>query len=244
MAGHNKWSKVKHIKAKTDAVKGKAFSKMAREIMVAAKQGGADPDMNATLRLAIQKAKQVNMPRDNIERAIQKGAGGGQEANLDQLLYEAYAPGGIALVIECLTDNKNRTASNIRAILSKAGASLAAEGSVTYLFQKKGYIYVVCDKQEEALLDLVLGLGALDIEQKDTLLCVECEPEDFESFVQKIESASFVIESSSIEKVAENTVVLEGEKAQKCLNLIEKLEEDDDVQEVYGNFDILDEGVE
>lgn len=244
MAGHNKWSKVKHIKAKTDAVKGKAFSKMAREIMVAAKQGGADPDMNATLRLAIQKAKQVNMPRDNIERAIQKGAGGGQEANLDQLLYEAYAPGGVALVIECLTDNKNRTASNIRAILSKAGASLAAEGSVTYLFQKKGFIYVVCDKQEEALLDLVLGLGALDIEQKDTLLCVECQPEDFVDFVQKIESASFVIESSSIEKVAENTVVLEGEKAQKCLNLIENLEEDDDVQEVYGNYDIMDEGVE
>lgn len=244
MAGHNKWSKVKHIKAKTDAVKGKAFSKMAREIMVAAKQGGADPDLNATLRLAIQKAKQVNMPRDNIERAIQKGAGGGQEANLDHLLYEAYAPGGVALVIECLTDNKNRTASNIRTILSKAGASLAAEGAVTYLFQKKGFIYVVCDKQEELLLDLVLGLGALDIEKKDTLLCVECNSEDFEDFCHKIESASFKIESSSIEKIAENTIVLEGEKAKKCFNLIEKLEEDDDVQEVYGNYDFLLDGVE
>ena len=138
MAGHNKWSKVKHIKAKTDAVKGKAFSKAAREITVAVKQGGVDPDMNPVLRLALQKARDVNMPKDNIQRAIDKGAGTDGGDDLEDVTYEGYAPGGVAILIRALTDNKNRTVPNVRAALTKAGGSLASSGAVSYLFEKKG----------------------------------------------------------------------------------------------------------
>lgn len=242
MAGHNKWSKVKHIKARTDAVKGKVFSKIARELLVAAKQGGADPEMNASLRLIIQKAKQANMPRENIARAIEKGAGGGDDINLEELIYEAYAPNGVALVIVCLTDNKNRTASNIRAILSKGGANLAATGAVSYLFEKKGFIYVDQVSDLDLLMDVAIEAGALDVEEGDqSQVCISTEPKDFEHILDQLSKKDFQVFSSGIENVADTTVLLDSEKSQKMLRLIDQLEQDDDVQSVYGNYEISEE---
>lgn len=245
MAGHNKWSQIKHKKSKTDAVKGKVFSKIAREIVVAAKQGGGDPEMNPTLRLIIQKAKQANMPRENIERAIQKGLGGGQDTQMEYLTYEAYAPGGVALVIECLTDNKNRTASNVRVILSKAGASLAAAGSVKYLFNKKGHVYLQNVADPEALMDVVLSAGAEDVEvEEENNICIVSNPDNFESVHQTVLAQDYDVLSAAIENIPDTTVLLESDKAEKLLKLIDALENDDDVQEVYGNYEIASEDLE
>ena len=223
MAGHNKWSQIKHKKSKTDAVKGKVFSKIARELVVSAKQGGGDPEMNPNLRLIIQKAKQANMPRENIERAIEKGLGGGQDTHMEYLYYEAYAPGGIALVIECLTDNKNRTASNVRVILSKAGASLASVGSVKYLFSKKGFIYVEDVSDPEALMDLAIEAGAEDVDINDeNKVCIITDEANYERVHDVVQANNFVVFSASLENVAENVIALDKEKTQKIITFYNK----------------------
>lgn len=242
MAGHNKWSQIKHKKAKTDAQKGKVFSKMARELTMAAKLGGGDPDMNARLRLAIQKAKDANMPNDNISRAIEKGAGGGDDSSMEEIQYEAYGPGGVAFLIDTLTDNKNRTVSNIRAILTRANGSLANKGSVAYLFDQKGVIICNIDSDEDKVMTVALEAGAEDImTQEDGSVVVTTEPSTFEDVRKALEGASILIEAAEISRVAQTTVELKGDDASSILSLQEKLEEDDDVQDVYGNYELIDE---
>jgi YebC/PmpR family DNA-binding regulatory protein len=245
MAGHNKWSKVKHIKAKTDAVKGKAFSKAAREITIAAKQGGGDPDMNAALRLALQKAKDVNMPKDNIKRAIEKGTGGGDGDTLEEITYEGYAPGGIAILIRALTDNKNRTVPNVRAALTKAGGQLANPGSVSYLFEKKGVIVFDSTANSEVVMDVAIESGADDVDiQDDGYVEVVTEPDQFESVVTAFNDKDIVYMDATVQMVPQTRILLDIDKAKGFMKLIDKLEEDDDIQEVFHNADVPDEALE
>lgn len=242
MSGHNKWSTIKHKKAKTDAVRGKIFTKIIREIMIAAKLGGADPDGNANLRLAIQKAKESNMPNENIKRAISRGAGGGDDANLDELTYEAYAPFGVGLLIECLTDNKVRTVSNIKSYLNKANGSLATTGAVSFNFDKKGLIVFEPGADEDKIMEIALEAGAEDVQKKeDESIEVVCEITEFEGLRNAILAANLKYESAEITQIAKNLVTLNEDQAGKILKLVDRIEEDDDVKAVYGNFDIPDD---
>ena len=244
MAGHNKWSKVKHIKAKTDAVKGKAFSKAAREITVAVKQGGVDPDMNPVLRLALQKARDCNMPKDNIKRAIDKGAGVGEGDQLEEITYEGYAPGGIAILIRALTDNKNRTVPNVRAALTKAGGSLASSGAVSYLFDKKGVILFDDTVDADTVMTIAIDAGADDVDvQDDGYVEVLTLPDQFETVVNSFNAQDIDYLNASIEMVPQNRVMLDVDKVAGFLKLIEKIEEDDDIQDVFHNADLPDEAL-
>ena len=245
MAGHNKWSKVKHIKARVDAKKGKAFSKVGRDITIAARQGGDNPDMNPALRLAIQKARDVNMPKDNIQRAIEKGAGTGEGNALEEIIYEAYAPGGVAILIRSLTDNKNRTVPNVRAALSKAGGSLASSGAVSYLFDKKGVLLFDDDCDSNQVMELAIESGADDVDvQDDGSVEVTTTPEGFESVVAAFNASSVGYLDASIEMVPQTRILLDIEKAKGFLKLIDKLEDDDDIQDVFHNAEFPDEAVE
>ena len=245
MAGHNKWSKVKHIKAKTDAVKGKAFSKAAREITVAVKQGGVDPDMNPVLRLALQKARDVNMPKDNIQRAIDKGAGTDGGDDLEDVTYEGYAPGGVAILIRALTDNKNRTVPNVRAALTKAGGSLASSGAVSYLFEKKGVIVFDDASDSDQVMNLAIESGADDVDvQDDGYIEVVTLPDQFEAVVTAFNDASIGYINAAIEMVPQTRILLDLDQAKGFMKLIDKLEDDDDIQDVFHNADLPDEALE
>ncbi|MEK9727136.1 MAG: YebC/PmpR family DNA-binding transcriptional regulator [Candidatus Margulisiibacteriota bacterium] len=245
MAGHNKWSKVKHIKAKEDAKKGKAFSKVGRDITIAARQGGANPDMNPALRLAIQKARDVNMPKDNIQRAIEKGAGTGDGNDLEEIIYEAYAPGGVAILIRALTDNKNRTVPNVRAALSKAGGSLANSGAVSYLFEKKGLILFDDECDVDSVMELAIESGAEDVNvQDDGSVEVLTLPDQFEDVLNVFNYNKVAYLSADIDMVPQTRIMLELEKAKGFLKLIDKLEDDDDIQDVFHNADVPDEALE
>ena len=239
MAGHNKWSSIKHKKAKTDAQRGKIFSKLAREIMMATKLGGQDPDMNPRLRLALQNAKSANMPNDNINRAIKKGAGGGDETNLTEIQYEAYAQHGIGLIINTLTDNVNRTISNIRTIVNKGGANMAEKGSVSYLFENKGLFIIENTDKLDTVIDLSIENGAEDVERKeDQSIEITCPPNTFEEIKLALEKESFEITTSIITKIPTNFITISESDAEKVISLIENIEDDDDVQEVFANFEI------
>lgn len=239
MAGHNKWSSIKHKKAKTDAQKGKQFSKVGREIMMAAKLGGADADLNPRLRLALQKAKQVNMPNENVKRAIQKGAGGDDDSQLEEITYEAFGPNGVALLIDTLTDNRNRTVSNIKAILGKGGANMATPGAVSYLFEKKGLLLFDQGIDTDKVIDIATESGADDVDLKDDgSVEVVTNVQDYESVKQAFDSSSIEYESAEITMIPSTSVKLSEEDAEKIITLLEKIEEDDDVQDVYANFDI------
>lgn len=239
MAGHNKWSSIKHKKAKTDAQKGKQFSKVGREIMMAAKLGGADADLNPRLRLALQKAKQVNMPNENVKRAIQKGAGGDDDSQLEEITYEAFGPNGVALLIDTLTDNRNRTVSNIKAILGKGGANMATPGAVSYLFEKKGLLLFDQGIDTDKVIDIATESGADDVDLKDDgSVEVVTNVQDYESVKQAFDSSSIEYESAEITMIPSTSVRLSEEDAEKIITLLEKIEEDDDVQDVYANFDI------
>ena len=245
MAGHNKWSKVKHIKAKEDAKKGKAFSKVGRDITIAARQGGANPDMNPALRLAIQKARDVNMPKDNIQRAIEKGAGTGDGNDLEEIIYEAYAPGGVAILIRALTDNKNRTVPNVRAALSKAGGSLASTGAVSYLFEKKGVILFDDGCDPDKVMELAIDAGADDVQvQPDGSVEVTTLTDDFENVIESFNSNDCIYLNADIEMLPQTRIMLDLEKAKGFLKLIDKLEDDDDIQDVFHNADVPDEALE
>jgi YebC/PmpR family DNA-binding regulatory protein len=242
MSGHSKWSTIKHKKAKTDAQRGKMFSKLVRELMVAAKVGGADLESNARLRLALQKAKAANMPNDNIKRAIDKGAGGQDTQNIEEMVIEAYAPFGVALLIEAMTDNKNRTVPNVRSIINKAGGSLAAKGAVSYLFEAKGLIVFSADVKEEDIMDIVVEAGAEDIEKKeDGTIEVITKQETYENVRLALEKGNFNFLSAEITKIPSNWITLDEDQARKIMKIVDKLEEDDDVQNVYGNFDFSQE---
>ncbi|AQQ10192.1 putative transcriptional regulatory protein [Sedimentisphaera cyanobacteriorum] len=242
MAGHSHWAGIKHKKAANDAKRGKIWSKISRLIMVAAKNGGGDPNTNLPLRYAIDKGKQANMPKDTIEKAIKKGTGEFGAVSFEEALYEGYAPGGVAVMVDALTDNRNRTAPEIRKLFEKRGGSMGTSGCVNYMFAKKGVILISADKaDEEELMDLALSSGANDMENHGDMYEINCAPEAYNDLKSAIDDAGIEVESAEVSMIPDNNVeISDPEKARKILALIESFEEHDDVQNVYSNFDIPD----
>lgn len=246
MSGHSKWSQIKHKKANTDAKKGKTFTKVVKEISVAARSGGGDPDGNARLRAAIEKAKEANMPSDNIKKAIMKGTGELPGTTYEESVYEGYGPGGAALLIETLSDNRNRTVSEIRHILSKNGGSLGEAGCVAWMFEKKGYILVEKSKaDEDTLLSLVLEAGADDMENdpREDNYEITTAPENLEAVKTVLVNGGIAVSLAEITMLPKNYVPLEGSTSDQMVRLLDALEDNDDVQNVYSNFDMSDEAV-
>ncbi len=245
MSGHSKWANIKHKKGKQDAVKGKVFTKIGRELIVAAKMGGGNPDANFRLKIAIQKAKSANMPNENIQRAIQRGAGGQDNNDYEELTYEGYGPGGAAIMVDLLTDNRNRTAGEIRHIFSKNGGNLGETGCVSWMFKQKGVLTVNKESirvSEDELILLALDKGALDIESEEESFEIYTAPEDFQAVKEALEKEGLVIEDAEIAMIPETSVeVTDEEQAKRLLRLMDYLEEHDDVQESYTNFDIPEE---
>ena len=239
MSGHSKWASIKHKKGALDAKRGKLFTKIIKEITVAAKMGGADLDANAALRTVVLKAKAANMPKDNIEKAIKKGSGDLDGVDYVELQYEAYAPGGVGLLIDTLTDNKNRTAADVRSILSKGGGSLATTGAVSYQFKRKGVLSYDGESVDfESLFDAALEAGAEDVTNDDGAIEVLTEPGDFEAVLTALQEAGFEQEGAEVAMVPDNTVTLDDEHTGKVLRLIDRLEDNDDVQSVASNLDV------
>lgn len=244
MAGHSKWAQIKHKKAHADAKKGRLFTKIVKEISVAARLGGGDPDGNPRLRLAIEKAKEVNMPSENIKRAIMKGTGELPGVSYEEYSYEGYGPGGVAVLIEVLTDNKNRTVSELRHLMSKYGGSLGEAGCVAWMFEKKGYILVEKGKvDEETLMSVALDSGAEDMKNdpKEDNYEVITRPEDLNTVKAAIESAGIPVSLAEITMLPKSYVPLDEKNSEQMMRLIEALEDHDDVQNVYANFDIAEE---
>lgn len=244
MSGHSKWATIKHAKGIADAKRGQKFTKLIKEITVAAKQGGTDPNSNAALRTAILKAKAENMPKDNIERAIKKATGEGGGSSYFELTYEGYAPGGVAIIVDTLTDNKNRTAADVRSTLTKLGGSLGATGCVSYMFQTKGVItYDAAKYTEEQIFEVALENGAEDVAAEDDVIEVTTSPSDFAAVLEAMQAAGFEQTSADIQKIADQTVTLDSEKANKVLKIVDRLEELDDVQQVSTNLELPDDFV-
>jgi YebC/PmpR family DNA-binding regulatory protein len=245
MSGHSKWASIKHKKAATDAKRGKIFTKLIKEITVAARMGGGDAEANPRLRAAILAAKSENMPKDNIERAIKKGTGELEGVNYEETIYEGYGPGGAAVLVESLTDNKNRTVADIRHIFSKSGGNLGANGCVAWMFNKKGYIAVEAkDVAEDALMEAALDAGAEDIREADGSYEVITALEDFENVKAAIDSAAIPYTVAEVTMLPQSTTFLKGREAELMVKLMESLEDCDDVQHVYTNADIPDEIVD
>jgi YebC/PmpR family DNA-binding regulatory protein len=239
MSGHSKWASIKHKKAVVDSRRGAHFSKLARAIMVAARDGGGDPDTNATLENAVRKAKEASMPKDNIERAIAKGTGEGGEADaIEAVVYEGYGPGGVAVLVEALTDNRNRTSADIRHAFSKHGGSLGEPGSVAYLFDKKGTIVIDALRYSEDELMAAVDAGAEVISSDDDVFEVICEPAAFGAVRHALEEAGVEMESAEMTYRATSVVPIDEAKAGALMRLIEALEESDDVDAVHANFDV------
>ena len=242
MSGHSKWATIKHKKGIADQKRGQKFTKLIKEISVAARMGGADPDMNAALRTAILKARAENMPKDNIERAIKKGSGEMGNAVFMELVYEGYAPGGVAIIVDTLTDNKNRTAADVRSTLTKLGGSLGSSGCVSYMFQTKGVItYDASKYSEEDIFNAALENGAEDVTNEDGVIEVTTSPADFGSVLEAMQAAGFEQDSADVSRIADQTVTLDKEKAQKVMNIVERLEDLDDVQSVATNLELPDD---
>lgn len=243
MAGHSKWANIKHRKARQDAVRGRAWSKCSRAIIVAAKNGGGDPNMNLTLRYAIDEAKAVNMPKDTIEKAVKKGSGElGDGANYEEIRYEGYGPGGVAIIVDCLTDNVNRTAPEMRQLFEKAGGNLAKPGAVAYGFSSKGLFLIEAGKvTEEKLMEIAIEAGAEDVVESDGAWEVTTEPADFLTVKEALEKAGIEPDSAQLTMIPANTVVCNTRIGERVLRLLDAIEENDDVQKVYSNADIPDE---
>jgi YebC/PmpR family DNA-binding regulatory protein len=245
MSGHSKWSSIKHKKAIVDSRRGAQFSKLTRAITVAAREGGGDPDANATLENAVRKAKEASMPKDNIERAIAKGTGEGGEADaIESVLYEGYGPGGVAVLVEALTENRNRTSADVRHMFSKHGGSLGEPGSVAYLFEKKGMMLIDSDRYSEDELMVAVEAGAEDISTDEGVFEVITEPSDFTSVRRALEEAGVEMESAEMAYRPTSLVPIEEEQAAKLMRLIEGLEDNDDVSAVHANFDVSAEVLE
>lgn len=242
MSGHNKWSTIKHKKGAADAKRGKLFTKLIKEITVAAREGGGDENANPRLRTAILKAKDANMPKDNIERAVKKGTGElGGEDYMD-LVYEGYGPGGVAIMVECLTDNKNRTAADVRSIFSKHGGNLGENGCVSYLFSRKGVLTYDAERYgEDDILEVALEAGAEDVSAQGGAIEVDTAPDDFDTVLSALQEKEFEHETAEITMVPESTISLDEEGTRKALRLIELLDDHDDVQNVSTNLDIPDD---
>jgi YebC/PmpR family DNA-binding regulatory protein len=242
MSGHSKWSSIKHKKAAVDAKRGKVFTKIIKEITVAAKMGGGDPDANPRLRTAILSAKSVNLPKDKLERAIKKGTGELEGANYDEILYEGYGPGGAAVLIESLTDNKNRAVAEIRHIFSKCAGNLGENGCVAWMFDNKGYLVVEKkDVEEDALMETALDAGAEDIREEEDSFEVITDPGDFETVKSAIDDAGIPTIMAEITMLPQTTADLAGKEAEQMVRLMDMLDECDDVQKVYTNADIPDD---
>ncbi|MBW2506841.1 MAG: YebC/PmpR family DNA-binding transcriptional regulator [Deltaproteobacteria bacterium] len=246
MSGHSKWSTIKRKKGAVDAKRGKIFTRLIKEITVAARMGGGDPVGNPRLRAAIASAKTENMPKDNIERAIKKGTGELEGAVYEEITYEGYGPGGVAILVDCMTDNKNRTVADIRHYFSKSGGNLGESGCVSWMFTKKGTILV--DKEdinEEELMEKALEAGAEDVVEEDNVFQVVTSPDDFEDVREALEADGVKFIEAAVAMVPQNTVDITDEKtAGQILTLLERLEDHDDVQNVYANFDIPDDIIE
>jgi YebC/PmpR family DNA-binding regulatory protein len=239
MSGHSKWATIKHAKGAADAKRGQMFTKLIKEISIAARMGGGSIDGNPRLRTAVIKARAANMPKDNIDRAIKKGTGELEGVNYEELVYEAYAPGGVAIFIEVLTDNKNRAAADIRNILTRAGGQLATSGSVSRLFKRLGVITMDGEKYtEDQVMEVAIEGGAEDISSQDGIIEVTTAPEDFENVLNALQSKEFETMSAQISMVAEVEKSLDNDGTAKALKLIDKLEENEDVQNVYSNVTI------
>ncbi len=246
MSGHSKWATTKHKKGAADAKRGKIFTKITKEITVAAKLGGGSPDGNPRLRTAIAKAKSVSMPADNIQRAIKKGTGELQGVSYEEITYEGYGPGGVAVLVEVLTDNKNRTVSDIRHIFSRHNGNLGEAGSVAWMFSKKGYfVFSKADVTEDRLMEVALEAGADDVrEQDDGTFEVVTEPSVFEEVKKAFEDKGVKYQVAELSMIPQTYVPLEGKPAEQMIRLMNAIEDSDDVQNVYANFDIPDEVME
>ncbi|MBI5746012.1 MAG: YebC/PmpR family DNA-binding transcriptional regulator [Nitrospirae bacterium] len=245
MSGHSKWATTKHKKMAVDAKRGKIFTKIIRELTIAARQGGGDPEGNPRLRTAILKAKEANMPADNIKKAVQRGTGELPGVTYEESVYEGYGPGGAALLIEITTDNKNRTVSEIRNIMSKHGGNMGEAGCVSWMFSKKGYIVVERAKaDEENLMNLALEAGAEDIKSDESNYEIITTPHDFEHVKNRVKENGIEMALSEVTMMPQSYIRLEGKEAEQMLKLMEALEDHDDVHKVYANFDIPDEIME
>jgi len=242
MSGHSKWSTIKHKKAAKDEKRGKLFAKLARGIEVAARDGGGDPEMNAPLALAVQKAKDASMPNDNIERAIKRGTGEVEGASYEEIWYEGYAPGGVALYVQILTDNRNRAASDVRAAFTRNGGSLGEPGSVAYLFEQRGYILAAGDEDEIMLA--ALEAGADDVRPSGEQYEVLSEPSAFAAVRDALASAGITVDTAEVTQLPTTAVSIDEPTARQVLRLVDALEDLDDVQSVFGNFDVSDEILE
>jgi YebC/PmpR family DNA-binding regulatory protein len=239
MSGHSKWSTIKHKKGAKDAKRGKLFAKLVKMVEVAAREGGGDPAANATLSNAIDKARAASVPNDNIERAIKRGIGEVEGANYEEMYYEGYAPGGVALYVQILTDNRNRASSDVRAAFSRNGGNLGEPGSVSYIFEQKGYL-LVGGSEDEVML-AALEAGAEDIRESDGAYEVICAASDFNTVKKALSAGGLAIEDAEVTQLPSTTVPVDEKTAPKVLRLIDALEDLDDVQSVYSNFDIADE---
>lgn len=245
MSGHSKWSTIKRKKGAADAKRGKIFTKLIKELTIAAREGGGDPSGNPRLRLAIDNAKAANMPADNIERAIKKATGELEGTTISELTYEGYGPGGVAILVEVATDNKNRTVAEVRHLFSKHGGNMGESGSVAWMFEKKGIITLPMQgKLEEDILEIALNAGAEDMRAEEEFYEIQTDIESFETVRKALVDEELTIENASLQWIAKNTINIGGENAEKLLKLIESLEDSDDVQNVYSNADFDEEFVQ
>ena len=239
MSGHNKWSKIKNKKGEADAKRGAVFNKLSREIFVAAKAGGGDPSMNASLRMVLDKARAANMPKDNINRAIKKATDVGDTTNYDEITYEGYGPGGVAILVHTLTDNKKRTDANMHTIFTRNGGNLGATGSVAYMFDRKGYIVIErenLDLNEDAMLEVILDAGAEDLKTSDDAFEIFTAPKEFPAVKEALQAQCLEFAQAQLSMIPQNDVSLDDEQAEVLETLIDKLEDNDDVQDVYTNM--------
>lgn len=242
MSGHSKWSTIKHKKGAADAKRGKIFTKLIKEITIAARMGGGDVDSNPRLRSAVAAAKSQNMPKDNLERAIKKGTGDLEGVQYEEMSYEGYGPGGVAVLVECLTDNKNRTVADVRYIFSKAGGNIGTDGCVSWMFDKRGLICIAkSESDEDTLMEVGLEAGAEDVKDEGDCFEIITAPEDFEAVREAIENASIKIDLAEVTMIPQTQTRLEGKEAEQMIRFMEALDDCDDIQKFYSNADIPDE---
>ncbi len=244
MAGHSKWANIKHRKGAQDAKRGKIFTKLIKEITVAAKIGGADLEANARLRLAVDKAKQANMPKDNIDRGIKKGTGDLDGVTYEEDIFEGYGPGGVAVIVEFMTDNRTRTVADVRHAFNKYGGSLGVSGSVAFMFDRKGQIIFTDENDFDTIFEVALEAGAEDVKEEDGIIEIVTDPAEFETVKNSLEEQGFKYQSAEVTMIPQNLNPVEGKQAESLMKMIDILEDNDDVQNVYANFDISDDEME
>ena len=242
MSGHNKWSTIKHKKGAADAKRGKMFSKLIKEISIAARMGGGDLDGNPRLRTAVNTARAANMPKENIDRAIKRGTGEIEGVTYEEMTYEGYGPGGVAVMVECLTDNKNRTVAEVRHIFDKYNGNLGESGCVSWMFDKKGVVVVLAEGlSEDEVMELAVDAGAQDVKTEGHAFEITAEPSDFEAVRKAVEDKGWKVELAEISMIPQNTVKLEGKRAEQMLKMMDALDDNEDMQKVFANFDITED---